>query len=93
MTLLETSKIVVSNEQVSCDLAGEAAILSLKNGVHYGLDPVGARIWTLIQAPRTFVELGDILLREYDLNTPRLESDMRGLLDQLAQSQLVEISA
>jgi len=50
--LSEESRLVVSKDQVSCDLAGEAAILNLKNGVYYGLDPVGARIWNLIQEPR-----------------------------------------
>ena len=45
--------VVVSKEQASADLGDEAAIPNLKDGVYYGLDPVGARIWKLIQTPRT----------------------------------------
>ena len=44
--------MVATKDQVSCDLAGEAAILNIKSGVYYGLDPVGARIWNLMQEPR-----------------------------------------
>jgi hypothetical protein len=84
-------RIAVTKEQVSCDLAGEAAILNLKNGVYYGLDPVGARIWNLIQEPRTFGELRDTMLGEYDVEPGRLEGDLRTLLGELAEQQLVEI--
>ncbi|MGH9865973.1 MAG: PqqD family protein, partial [Candidatus Acidiferrales bacterium] len=44
--------IVATKQQVSCELGEEAAILNMKNSVYYGLDPVGARIWRLLQQPR-----------------------------------------
>ncbi len=90
--LSDESRIVVAQNQVSCDLAGEAAILNLKSGVYYGLNPVGARIWSLVQEPRTVVQILEALLGEYDVERPRLESDIRALLDQLADQGLVEIT-
>jgi hypothetical protein len=89
----DESRIVVSKDQVSCDLSGEAAVLSLKTGVYYGLNPVGARIWSLIQTTTTFGQLRDTLLGTYDVERLTLESDIRGLLAQLAEHGLVEISA
>jgi Coenzyme PQQ synthesis protein D (PqqD) len=91
ISLSNESRVVVSKDQVSCDLAGEVAILNLKNGVYYGLDPVGARIWSLIQAPTTFAEIRDTLLDCYDVEKARLESDIRDLLDKLAEQGLVEV--
>ena len=44
MVLSERAKIVASQEQVSCKLDSEAAILDLRSGVYYGLDPVGGRV-------------------------------------------------
>ena len=44
--ITDASRIVVSSDQVSCGLGDEAAIVNLRNGVYYGLDPVGARIWS-----------------------------------------------
>ena len=92
MHLLDETTVVAAREQVSCDFGGEAAILNLKNGIYYGLDPVGTRIWNLIQQPRTFRELRNILISEYDVDAARLESDMLDLLSRLAGNQLVEIS-
>jgi len=73
-------------------LGGEAAILNLKNGIYYGLDPVGSRVWNLLQQPRSVAEIRDILSTEYDVDVARLETDLRDLLTQLADNQLVEIS-
>ena len=92
-SLSDQSRIVVTKEQVSCDLAGEAAILNLRNGVYYGLDPVGARIWNLVQEPKTFAELRDAVLGEYEVSATHLESDLRELLGQLAEQGLIEITA
>jgi hypothetical protein len=87
------SRIVLSKDQVSCDLAGEAAIVNLKNGVYYGLDPVGARIWNLMREPLTFAQILDSLLHDYAIDRLTLESDLRLFVNQLAEQGLVEIRA
>ena len=83
--------VVVSKEQASADLGDEAAILNLKDGVYYGLDPVGARIWMLIQTPRTVRRVRDTLLEEYDVEAERHEKDLIALLQELAKNDLIDI--
>src|SRR3989441_12784257 len=91
-TILHASRIVVAKEIVSCDLAGEAAILNLQNGVYYGLDPVGARIWNLIQeSSKTVTEIRDTLLEEYEVEPERCEGDLLALLQKLADAELIEV--
>ena len=82
---------MAAKDQVSSDLGGEVAILDLKAGVYYGLDAVGARIWSLIQEPRTVNEIRDILLEEYDVEPERCERDLLVLLRRLADEGLVEV--
>lgn len=89
--ILLTTHIKASNDQVSCDLAGEAAILDLKNGVYYGLDPVGARIWELIQAPTEVATIVSQLLDEYDVDAAQCEQDTLALLGQLEERNLIEV--
>jgi hypothetical protein len=86
-----SSTVVAAKDQVSSDLGGEVAILDLKAGVYYGLDAVGARIWSLIQEPRTVNEIRDILLEEYDVEPERCERDLLALLRRLADEGLVEV--
>ena len=42
MNVSEQSVVAATKDQVSCSLGAEAAILNTKQGVYYGLDPVGA---------------------------------------------------
>jgi len=84
---------VAAKDQVSSDLGGEVAILDLKAGVYYGLDAVGARIWSLIQKPRTVNEIRDILLEEYEVEPERCERDLLVLLRRLADEGLIEVEA
>jgi hypothetical protein len=84
--------VVATQEQVSSDLAGEAVILNLKNGMYYGLDAVGARIWTLIQQPQSVAALRDTIVTEYDVEAERCERDILTLLTNLAAAQLIEVT-
>src|SRR2546425_11037696 len=85
------SVVVAGARQVSCDLAGEAAILQLKSGVYYTLNPVGARVWTLVQQPVRVAALRDTLVAEYDVEPERLEADLFDLLTKLAAERLIEV--
>ena len=79
-----SSRVIAARDQVSCDLGGEAAILQLASGIYYGLNPVGARVWALLQQPRTAREIRDALLAEYDVDRERCERDLLALLHALA---------
>lgn len=91
MKFSTNSTIEVAKDVVSCDLVDEAAILNLKTGIYYGLDPIGARIWNLIQKPRQLNEILETLLNEYEVEKNRCQEDLIELLEQLAEKELVTI--
>ena len=90
-TVSGRSIVVVSQDQISCDLAEEMAILNITSGIYYGLNTVGTRIWKLIQEPRTVHEIRDALLEEYEVEPERCERDVFVLLQELASKGLIEI--
>jgi Coenzyme PQQ synthesis protein D (PqqD) len=90
-SLSANSIVVMAAEQVSCPLGEESAILNLKNSVYYGLDPVGARVWTLLQEPRSVGELRDTLLSEYEVEAGRCEDDLLALLEKMRSEGLIEV--
>ncbi|HWP41852.1 MAG TPA: PqqD family peptide modification chaperone [Blastocatellia bacterium] len=85
------SIVVASPDQISSDLAEEVIILDLKSGMYYGLDPVGAMIWDLLQSPRSVEEIRDTLLNEYTVERDRCERDLMALLDDLLSRSLIEV--
>ena len=86
------SVVVVTKDQVSADLSGEAAILNLKSGVYFGLNTVGASIWKLIQEPRSVNEIRDTLVQEYDVEPGKCEKDLLALLEELLSKELIEVT-
>src|SRR4051794_5101148 len=93
LQLTDKTTVVAIKDQVFCDLAGEAAILNLRNSKYYGLNPVGARIWEWIQAPATLAALRDRILAEYETDPDRCTADLQVLLTDLAAQDLIEITA
>jgi hypothetical protein len=85
------STITVSADQVSSQLGEEAVILNVKTGVYYGLNEVGARIWSLIQEPVRFDAIVQTLLEEYDVEASQCEDDVRTLLQELMAAKLIEV--
>ena len=89
--LSASSSVVAGSDQVFSNLEDEVAILSLKDGMYYGLNEVGARIWNLIQEPRTVGEVRDLLVSEYEVNPDRCEHELIALLQDLVAEGIVEV--
>jgi hypothetical protein len=85
--------VVASQNQVSCDVQEEVVLLSLKNGEYFGLNPVGASIWRLIQRPKTVGEIRDALLAEFsEISTAECEAEVMKFLRDMISLDLVETS-
>ena len=87
----ERSTVVVTKDQVSADLSGEAAILNLKTSTYFGLNTVGASIWKLIQEPKKVTEIRDAIIEEYDVEPDRCKHDVLELLQELSTHGLIEV--
>jgi hypothetical protein len=85
------TRVVAARDQVSAQLDGEAVVLSLADGVYYGLNPVGATVWTLLEQPRTVAELRDAVVAEYDVDAATAQADLLQLLGEMAARGLVEV--
>lgn len=86
------SILKTSPQQVACELGDEVVILSLASGVYFGLDPVAARIWTLLGERRPLAVVRDALLEEYQgVDREQCTRDVVALTEQLLHWGLVEV--
>lgn len=86
------SIVVATKHQVSCALGDESAILDMQNGVYYGMNAVGARVWNLVQQPRGVREIRDAIVGEYEVTPEQCEHDLLELLDQMKSEGLIELT-
>ena len=85
--------VVADTQQVTGDLPdGDVVVLSLKEGVYYGLNEVGGRIWHLIQQPISVGEIQNILLQEFDVDADQCFEEIVVLLGELASKKLIQIN-
>ena len=83
--------VAVTPSAVSADMGGEEIILNLTTGIYFGLDAVGARIWSLLKEPRSVASILETLLAEYDVDSERCKADLLSLLTNLSEAHLIEV--
>jgi hypothetical protein len=89
MPLTRDSWVVASDDQVHTALGDETVILGLRDGVYYGLDAVGALVWSLVATPRSVSHLVRAVTAEFDVDAERCERDVLTLLGELAGHGLI----
>lgn len=83
--------VVPHGDQLSAEIGDEVVILNVESEKYFGLNPVGARIWQLIQDRRPLTEIRDIVLTEFDVDAERCERDLLHLVDRLREEGLVTV--
>ena len=90
--ILDTTSISCAKDSVFCELEGEAVILSLRDGIYYGLNNVGLRIWELIQQPRSLCGILDVLTEEYEVEREECRSGVLDLLQELLEKKMIDLA-
>jgi hypothetical protein len=85
------SIVSVVDDQASCKLVDEVAILQVSSGQYFGLDSVGAFIWDRIQQPQQVNDVIALLTEEYDVERSAAEHDVLSLLQELALVALIDV--
>jgi hypothetical protein len=87
----DSATIVATSDLLTNEFGAELVILNLRDGVYYGLEDVGARIWSLLQQPVSVAAICRALASEYDVAPTRCAQDVRSLVAALASRGLVQI--
>lgn len=75
---------------IGATIDDELVMMSVEHGQYYGLGGVGPRVWELIEEPRSFDELIDRILEEFEVTREVCEKDMVEFLLQMEKLGLVE---
>jgi hypothetical protein len=90
MNIDEKSKFKSSRHVYARDFEGDLVLLDLAQGHYYGLEEIGARLWSGLMLGRTVAEVAAELSPEYDVEPAQLKADLLDLLRDLAEKGLVE---
>lgn len=86
------SLIARSPQLLSTALAnGDLALLSLSNEKYFSANPLGRRVWELLESPRTPAQLQSLIVAEYDVTAEQCKADLEQFLDQMIDAKLLTI--
>lgn len=82
--------VVARNEEpVSVEVDRTVVMMSLAQGMYFGLEGTGPRIWALLERPRTVADLCDELGREFEVDPDECLRDVTAFVEELRRAQLV----
>ena len=82
-------KVSISPDAIAKRVGDELVILNIGSGTYFGLDPVGARIWQLLEEGKSPTEIRDVMVEEYEVSYETLEHDIAVLLNDLLAKALI----
>ena len=80
-----------SPEVLFQDVGGEVVLLVLDSERYFGLDPVGTRIWSLLEQDQSLQQVLETLCSEYEASRDILLKDLLALVSQLTDAGLVTL--
>ena len=84
---------VRSGAPLARQLEDETVMFHPQLGKYFALDPVGSRVWALLEQPLTVPQLCAQLTSEFDVDMATCVADVSALIEELKASQLVESCA
>jgi hypothetical protein len=91
MQSMQDRQVTLSENALFQEIGGDGVILDLTSASYFGLDRVGVRFWTLLQADPSLLRAFDVLLAEYEVAPELLKSDLDALVAQLVDAGLVTV--
>lgn len=71
------------------EIDNHQVIMHINDGKYFGLNPVGKRIWMLIEKPKTLEEITSTLLLEYNISPDQCKTEVQTFLDKCVECNIV----
>lgn len=83
--------VAKSPEPIAVEVDRTVVMMSLAQGMYYGLEGPGPRIWALLEEPRSAAGLAELLCEEFDVDRTTCLQDVCEFLEALEEAQLIQV--
>lgn len=88
-----TSLAARNEALIFTELDDTVVMMDADEGRYYELDPVGARIWALLETARPVAEVCDALVAEYEVAPDTCRADVLAFLEEAAGRGIIRLRA
>lgn len=90
---LQMSSLVSRNpDLLAVPMDGDIVMMSISQGMYYGINPVGARVWALLAQPQTVAALCQVIVAEFEVSAEQCQQDLLQFLQQMQQAEVVTVA-
>lgn len=75
---------------ISSKIEEDLFLLSMEKGAYFRMNPIGTRIWELLETPKTQSQLVSDLLKEFEVDEATCEKEVEAFLEKTAQMGLLK---
>ncbi len=86
-----TSSVVRVKEILSAEVEDEVVLMSVEKGLYFGLNPVGARLWDLLDESVPVQEVCATIVEEFEVTQEQCQEEVLGLLKDMQEEGLIRI--
>lgn len=84
-------KRLIKNPEIICkDVDDEKVLLNPQTGEYYGINEVGAEIWTMVNGENDISVIVQNLVRIYEVDRQTLEADVAEFLSALIERNIIK---
>lgn len=85
------SVVARPKELPTADVCGEIVMMHLDKGKYFALNPVGSRIWELIEKPQVVEDIITGLLAEYEVDAQTCQDEALEFMNNLYNEDLLDL--
>ena len=89
MNVFAETVVARSEGVLFTDLDGIVVTMNVDDGAYHEFDPIGSRIWHLIDRPTSAGDICRRLVEEYDVGPEACLADVIGFLNEIGEMQLI----
>lgn len=78
-----------TTQLLEAELGDELVALDAQGGNCFGFNSVATNVWRQLASPKSFAEIEQALLADYDVDAEQCRAELRELLDDLVEQGLV----
>ena len=90
---IEQKLISRSETMIFTELDDETIMMDPEQGQYFGLDDIATRVWGLLQSPRYYNDLCDIIKKEYRVTIEQCKQDLAELILSMHNLGIIKISS
>jgi hypothetical protein len=84
--------VVARNEEpVAVEVDRTIVMMSIDQGMYFGLQGTGSKIWSLLEQPRAVTDVCVALVNEFDIDPVDCQREVLGFLEELRTAQLIRV--